>query len=539
MCSIYSTLNHRINAAHSALLYSQEVIPMLRTIGILFIIATAIGCNYFVDLEPPVVTCIQPANGSIITHYRPVISVEFSEDMDKPKTEEAFTIEGIHQPKGHFRWEGNTLYYELVEDCRDATVYTIKVRASAEDTNGNNLRKDAISSFSIGSDLIKPVVVSIYPSDGSLVDNPFTPIVVTFSEAVRLQSLYRGFSLSPHVSGDITVNDTGTTVTFTPYDPYIHGILYTITLSNEICDIAGNLLETTKSIFKAGTDFINPTLNPDATNPPDPQVGVFTLQAHTTLRLTPFTVTTGIDKNAILSIIFSKPMQRLDTQKSISISPFIEYTFKWLSDSNLHIIPAVPFALQQQYTLSVSTQAKDIAGNALDREYSFPFFINAENSLPVEVEPFGNPVKYICQMPCSGEAPDENGPIRILENDDIIDSSPPYYFEKHINGVPRNIYILRIIFNNQNNSLATIGINLISALPNVSFTVQAGNVITNPKIWKMNIPANRPNALDIYLFDLEKNQSMYYKLSITHGADGIKDNYNNYMCMPFRLYLNY
>lgn len=509
-------------------------------IEILSTLLFVISCNYFVDLEPPVVTRIEPTNGSTITNYRPAIFVEFSEEMDKPKTEEAFIIEGTHQPKGHFRWVGNRLYYDLVEDCRDATVYSIKVRSSAEDTNGNNLRNDASSSFSVGSDLIKPVVISINPPDGSSVENPATPIVVTFSEPVRLESLYRGFSLSPYVSGDITLSNNGTVLTFTPYDPYIHGILYTVTLSTEISDIAGNhLRETTISIFKVGTDFVNPTLNPNATNPPDPQVGVFGLQANSPLRLNPYTVTSGVDKNANISITFSKAMQRLDTQKSITISPSIEYSLRWITERNLLIIPVEPFALQQQYTISISTQAKDIAGNALDNDYSFPFFINAENSLPMEVLPYGNPVKYIYQMPCSGEGPDEQGPIRILENDDIIDSAPPYYFEKYINGLPKNIYILRIVFDNQNNTLDAIGLNLISSLQNVLFTVQAGNVITNPKIWKIRIPQSRPNALDIYLFDLEKNQSMYYKLSITHGSDGIKDNYNNYMCKPFILFLNY
>ncbi|MCX8123627.1 MAG: Ig-like domain-containing protein [Spirochaetes bacterium] len=499
-----------------------------------------ISCNYFVDLEPPTIKRIEPANGSTIIQHRPIIFVEFSEEMDKPKTEEAFIIEGVHQLKGHFRWEKNRLYYDLIEDCRDATVYTIKVRSSAEDKNGNNLTNDASSSFSVGSDLIRPVVISINPPDGSLVDNLTTPIVVTFSEPVRLESLYRGFSLSPYVSGNITLSNDGTICTFTPYDPYIHGILYTLTLSNEICDIADNhLLERTISIFKAGTDFVNPTLNPDATNPPDSQVGVFALHANSTLRLIPFTLNSGVDKYANLSITFSKAMQRLDTQKSISISPFVEYTIKWVTDKNLQLIPSEQFALQQQYTISISRQAKDIAGNALDRDYSFLFFINGENSLPIEIQPYGNPVKYLYQMPCSGEGPDEQGPIRILENDDIINSAPPYYFEKQINGLPKTIYILRIVFNNKNNTLDSIGINLISSLQNVSFTVQAGNVITSPKIWKISKPQNKSNALDIYLFDLEKNQSMYYKISITHGPDGIKDNFNNYMLTPFTLFLNY
>ncbi len=498
------------------------------------------GCNYFVDLDQPKVKQIHPANGSIISNYRPVIFVEFSEAMDKSKTEEAFTIEGDHKLKGHFRWEGNILYYELVEDCKDATVYTIKVRSSAEDSNGNNLVKDAVSSFSMGSDLIKPVVLSINPVDGSAVENPFTPVVVEFSEPVRLESLYRGFSLSPFVNGDITLSADGTVFTFTPYDPYVHGLLYTITLSDEICDVAGNpLIETTKSIFKAGTDFINPTLNPDATNPPDPQTGVFASQTNTVLRLSPFTLTSGVDKNANIVITFSKAMQRLDTQKSISISPFIEYTHNWITDRTLQIIVSPYFALKQQYTLTISTQAKDIAGNVLDRDYSFPFFIDAENSLPIEVEPYGIPVKHIYQMPCSENGPDEQGPVRILENDDIIESAAPYYFIRQINNENKKIHILRVVLNNQNNSLPSIGLNHISAIQNISFTVQSGNVIKNSKIWKIDIPPGNHAALDIYLFDLEYNQSMYYRLSISHGPDGIKDSYNNYMCMPFTLYLNY
>lgn len=503
---------------------------------------TLIGCNYLPDINPPEVVRIVPSNGSAISVYRPVICAEFSEEMDKPKTEEAFSIDGTHQPKGHFRWEGNVLYYDLVEDLKDATIYTVTIRSSAEDKNGNNLQKNATSTFSIGSDLIKPYVTAIQPSGGTLVSDLFTPIIVTFSEAMKMDSLYRGFTISPHVSGTITLSNDGTVLTFTPYDPYIHGIQYTITLSTDICDVAGNpLVEQKKSIFTAGTDFVKPTLVPQNTNPPDQTVGAFAVWAANNIRLTPFTTTHGVDKYATLMLTFSKPMQRLDTQKSISISPAINYICTWISDRTIQITPNTAMNINQVYTLNVSTQAKDIAGNILDRDYSFPFYINSETSLPIEVQPYGIPVKQIYQMACSIDGPDENTPPRVLENDDIIESSPPYYFTKEINNQEKRIYILRIVFSNKNNTLAAIGgLDMFSAIQSISFTVYAGSVIFNPVIWKINIPDRNPCAIDVYLFDLLPETSpVYYKLSVKHGQDGIKDILNNYMLNEFTIYLNF
>jgi len=507
---------------------------------IISLLLIPVSCNYFVDIDPPQVVSITPANRSTITEDRPVICVEFSESMDKPKTEEAFSISGVHQPQGHFRWVHNTLYFDLIENLHDAAVYTITIRSSAEDKNGNNLKEDYTSSFSTGVDLIKPEVVSIYPTDGAQISDIFLQIIVQFSEAVRLDSVKKGFLLTPYVIGDITLQNNDTTLVFTPYNNYVHGTTYTITLSTDILDIAGNpLLKEYKSIFKCGTDFTAPTLNPESLQPPDYSIGCFAQYDSTLVAMQPFTTTDGIDKNAHLLIRFSKAMQRIDTKESISISPPWDVTFSWEDDCSLRIIPLAPFHLMQTYVLTISTQAKDISGNTLDQEYRCPFKIYSQYSQPIEVVPYGSNCKHIYQIGWDNNGNPDESKYRLLENDDIIESGTPFSCSKFINNTNVQVLILRVQFANTTNTLATIAsLDLASAMQAISFSLSAtqSNSTLTPKIWKIEVPHNHSDCIDIYVFNLIPQT--YYKLSITHGSNGIKDSLGNYMLNPFAIYCN-
>jgi len=513
---------------------------LFKKADIVLLLSIFIACNYYIDVDPPEVIDIIPYNRSVVIDQHPAIEIKFSETMDKAKTEEAFTITGEHQPKGHFRWDGNSIYFDLIEDLHNATVYTITIRSSAEDKSGNNLTNNVTSTFSIGSDLIKPEIIQILPSDGTFVEDLFTPILVSFSEPVQLDSVKKGFSTSPYIVGNITLENNNATLVFTPYDPYIHGVLYSVILSTDITDVAGNrLLKEYKSLFKAGTDFNNPSLNPESTNPPDYSIGVFSEYNNSLLRLIPFTNNEGADKNSKVHLVFSKSMQRIDTQKSISISPFIDFTFTWLNDREIQINPATSFILQQTYTINISTQAKDIAGNVLDQDYSYPFTINGSMSLPLEVEPYNNLNKHIYQMAWEEDGSGPAEIYRTLENDDIIFDDSNYTKLKLINSNLESVWILRIPFNNSANTLDTIGgIDLNSGMQSITFnTILSHNQIQAPQIWKIIIPNGHKNYIDIYLFDLEPQ--CYYKLSVTHGQDGIKDICNNYMVNPFLIYLNH
>jgi len=509
------------------------------SLTIIFLSLTIVSCNYFVDIDPPEVISITPANRSVVLEDRPVICVEFSESMDRPKTEEAFSFSGEHQPKGHFRWENNKLFFDLIENCKDATVYTIIIRSSAEDSHGNNLKEDYTSSFSTSIDLIKPEAVSIQPADGARVSDIFSPLIVQFSEAVRLDSVKKGFIITPYVVGDITLLNDNSTLVFTPYNNYIHGTTYTITLSTDIVDIAGNhLLKEYKSIFICGTDFTLPTLNPESMEPPDYSVGCFAHYNGTEVRLQPFTTTEGIDKNADVLIRFSKAMQRIDTNESISISPPCNTFFSWEDDHSLRIIPSSPLDLMQTYVLTISSQAKDIAGNTLDKVYNFPFKIYSQYSQPIEVIPYGNNSKNIYQISWDSNGNADDSLSRLLENDDIIESAPPYSCYKLINNTDVTVLIFRIQFTNTTNTLSTIAsLDLPSAMQAISFSLIASQSSSTliPKIWKIEVPTNHPDCVDIYMFNLTPQS--YYRLSINHGINGIRDSVGNYMLQPFTMYL--
>lgn len=513
----------------------------MKRVYITIISIITISCNAVVDMQSPEVTDIFPANGLAIATTRPCIYIRFSEKMDKAKTEEALTIIGDHQPKGYFSWVHNTLYFNLVEDLHDATIYTIMIRSTAEDEKGNNLRKDYVSSFSVGNDLIKPTVLSISPSDAVSVEDSTHQIIVDFSEPVRLDSCKKGFILSPYVIGQITLEHDDTRLVFTPYDNYVHGTTYIITLTTDIKDTAGNaLVKEYRSIFYSGTDFTAPTLNHEAVTPPDASIGVFAHYNSSDVRLIPDTTNEGVDAHAIFTITFSKAMQQYDTQKSITISPPFNCTYSWQTNRSLQIIPSSPLQLMQSYTISVSTLAKDIAGNTLDTSYNFPFKVFSELSQPIDVVPYGTTVKHIYQMKCNGQMPDDTqNPIE-LENDDFVDTQ--YSYPITINDTDYNVIILRVQFDNISHTLSGIGhIDLVSAMQSVYVSYIISKPESAPlRILKIENPQEHPDCIDVYIFSQLQvfPMGVMFKLAIQHGLNGIKDSLGNYMLQPFTMYLN-
>ncbi|KKQ67766.1 MAG: Ig family protein, partial [Parcubacteria group bacterium GW2011_GWC2_39_11] len=108
------------------------------------------------------------------------------------------------------------------------------------DVAGNlQLEANAIS-YSWTIDTAVPSVSSHTPSLNALNISPTTQIVVTFSEAVNVES--GDVLFSPTISSGFAITNSGTTVaTITPNSSLSNNTTYTITLSG-VADLAGNVL---------------------------------------------------------------------------------------------------------------------------------------------------------------------------------------------------------------------------------------------------------------------------------------------------------
>ncbi len=511
----------------------------MKGIYFLIIISFLVSCNPWFDMSQPEILEISPENMSQNIASRPTIYIDFSEDMDRPKTENSVTIESDSgSPKGFFRWDKNRLYYDLIEDLKNGGIYTITISKSAEDKNGNNVSEGYESRFYVGDDFQKPSVTSfsLLRDDGTgtiqsipIIDgmngaekNDF--LAVDFSEPVSLLSCEIGFNLSPSVIGTKRLVNNNTRLIFEPYTGLDNKTVYTIEITTDMEDVNSNsLLENQKVSFTVGTDFINPSL----VDPDDVNAGVFSSFDGTDTILTFNNLNENVvEKNSELNIVFNEEMDRASTCDAISISPSVNYNLLWRSDNRGMTIQLTDndiFLLDKTYSLTVKNTAKDISDNNLDNEYSCSFKINGEFSKAIFIE-------RIVQMQCNSTGPIAE--LKDLSNTyEVIDLVSSGAFYNPPENPALEIFIFRVYFSNISDNLDQRGISVQSILNSISFEHDTyyGNdsnpAIPLPTIWKLDIPAGTPNAVDIYLFDIEPQN--YYLIKIEGGTDGVKDRSNN------------
>ncbi|MBN1807469.1 MAG: Ig-like domain-containing protein [Planctomycetes bacterium] len=95
---------------------------------------------------------------------------------------------------------------------------------------------------SILPDIIPPFVIDVSPSDGGTGVSVDTDISVTFSETMDPATINPSSFTVSGVSGAIVCETLGMVATFTPDSPLAAGTLYTVTLTTEVADSAGNSL---------------------------------------------------------------------------------------------------------------------------------------------------------------------------------------------------------------------------------------------------------------------------------------------------------
>lgn len=156
---------------------------------------------------------------------------------------------------------------ELVNGDTDAVFTGALVRDEGELADTYSILQDTLSAgdnytitFTPGTftitDTVNPSVISPHttPSLNAVNISPSTAIVVTFSEAVVVETV--DVSFNPAIFGGFTITNSGTSiVTITPNNPLADNTTYTITL-NGVADLNGNLLPTYSNIkFTTATNY--------------------------------------------------------------------------------------------------------------------------------------------------------------------------------------------------------------------------------------------------------------------------------------------
>ena len=184
---------------------------------------------------------------------------------------------------------------------------------------------------------------------------------VSFSEEMDYESLRTGLvvhdSLGNPVIGNTTPDDDGMSMGFDPLFSFGYGESYTVTVLKTVKDLAGNTMVNEYEFgFRVQLEQIPPRV----------------------VNLEPVDESQFVSRNVRVLVTFSEPMnstslagsvviQDVDLE-SIAATPFYN-----AENYTLSIRPDQGLDYQSLYTVTVHTDAKDIAGNTLDKEYYTTF----------------------------------------------------------------------------------------------------------------------------------------------------------------------
>ncbi|MHC1681165.1 MAG: Ig-like domain-containing protein [Methanomassiliicoccales archaeon] len=334
----------------------------------------SISWHFTVDTTAPTVVTVDPSNGALDVSIGTTVQVTFSEAMDTTSVESAFSLVGIGSVTGTFAWSvGDTVMTFTPSSALSYnTEYTVTIGTGAKDLAGNGLAAAFTSSFVIEDepDTTAPTVVTVDPSNGALDVSIGTTVQVTFSEAMDTTSVESAFSLVGigSVTGTFAWSVGDTVMTFTPSSALSYNTEYTVTIGTGAKDLAGN------GLAAAFTSSFVIEDEPDTTAPTvvtvDPSNGALDVSIGTTVQVT-----------------FSEAMDTTSVESAFSLVGIgsVTGTFAWsVGDTVMTFTPSSALSYNTEYTVTIGTGAKDLAGNGLAAAFTSLFI--TEQSI-VELPP--------------------------------------------------------------------------------------------------------------------------------------------------------
>lgn len=367
----YNPATNTATFTPSALLAPGTPYTATITTGVKDVAGNAMASNFTwtfvtVDNVPPTVVTVSPANGATGVATNTVVNITFSEAMDATTinaTNIKFNVTGGVAVAGTVSYNATTntaTFTQTTPPLAAGTGYTVTVTTGVKDVAGNTMASQFTSTFTtVAPDTTPPTVTAVSPPNGATNVAVGTAVNITFSEAMDATTittanitLKNSSTLAP-VAGSVSYNATTHVATFTPTVALALGTGYTVTVTTGVKDVAGNALAspfTSTFTTIAAPDTTAPTVT--TTTPADGATGVAIS--------TPITATfsEAMDPTTITTATFSVKTTTGGTNVPGSVS-YNPSTFV------ATFTPSSPLANNTGYTVTITTGAKDVAGNAL------------------------------------------------------------------------------------------------------------------------------------------------------------------------------
>ncbi|MBA4309495.1 MAG: hypothetical protein C0425_04085 [Chlorobiaceae bacterium] len=320
-----------------------------------------------VVITRPSVTFTDPANLATGVALNQKVVATFSKTMDATTiTAATFTLnQGTTPVAGFVSYSGTTAIFSPASNLLPNTLYTATITTGAKDLTGNTLATNYVWSFTTGALIVvtPPTVSSTDPINAATGVVLNQNVIATFSKTMDASTITTAtFTLmqgTTFVSG--TVSYLGTTAIYNPSTNLAPNTVYTATITTGTKDLAGNALVSNYVWnFTTGAGVI---VTPPIVSSTDPA-----------------NLATGVALNQRVAATFSKTMDASTitsatftlNQGANSISGFVSYT-----GLTATFAPASNLLPNTLYTATITTGARDLAGNALVNNYVWTFTTGA------------------------------------------------------------------------------------------------------------------------------------------------------------------
>ena len=313
-------------------------------------------------LPVPTVTLTDPLNTATGVILTKTVTANFSIAMDPlTLTTTTFTLkQGLTSVVGVVTYTGTTASFNpTLAALLPNTVYTATITTGAKSVAGVSLAADKVWSFTTAA-LVSPTVILTDPLDNAINVVPGKTVSVNFSMAMNQTTITATtFTLkqgATSVAG--AVSYSGITASFNPTVDLLPGLVYTATITTGAKSLEGAPLAADK-VWSFTTS--NSTI---------PQV----------VSTDPLNLATGVALNKVVDATFNVTMNPLTitttsfTLKagSTSVLGLVSYLGKTASfDPTIDLLPSTV------YTATITTAAKNLAGESLVSDYVWSFTTSA------------------------------------------------------------------------------------------------------------------------------------------------------------------
>jgi hypothetical protein len=303
------------------------------------------------------VSSTDPANGEIGVFLNTKISATFSGAVDSSTiTKSTFVVrQGTTVVDGMLAFTPVTAVFTPLSPLTAGTIYTVTITTGVKNPAGSALASDYVWSFTTGTTLnaAVPTVIATTIANNATGVPINTKVGATFSEAMDSTTITTAtFTLNQGttpVQG--AVSYSGLDAVFTPASNLSPNTLYTATITTGAKDLAGNALASNfvwSWTTGAGLD----------TTPPK------------VITENPANLATGVAINSVVRATFDKSMDPLTiTNLTFTLKNGAALVSGQVTYDALSMIatftPAGNLLANTTYTATVTTGAKDLAGNAL------------------------------------------------------------------------------------------------------------------------------------------------------------------------------